>query len=76
MVTGKTYAVPNESLSTSLTNLTLGEPMRLVDLFVRYSWGNGPDYLPLITTAANSKLIEIVDPYMTTKLLKAMGCAL
>ncbi len=50
--------------------------MRLVDLLVRYSWANPDCTYPLITTCANSGLIEITDSYLLTKLLKAMGCDL
>lgn len=50
--------------------------MRLVDMLVQYSWANPDCTLPLITTAANAGMIEIAEPYLTTKLLKAMGCDL
>lgn len=50
--------------------------MRLVDLLVRFSWANPDCTWPLITTAANAGIITIEDSYLTTKMLKAMGCDL
>lgn len=50
--------------------------MRLVDLLVRFNWANPDLTYPLITVCANTGLIDIEDSYLTTKLLKAMGCEL
>lgn len=45
-------------------------------MLVQFSWDNPRCTMPLITTAANAGIIEIENSYLTTKLLKAMGCAL
>lgn len=50
--------------------------MRLVDLLVRYTWPNPACYLPLLTTCANEGIVTIEDGYLTTKLLRGMGCEL
>lgn len=50
--------------------------MKLIDLLVRYTWSNPECTYPLITVCANAGIVSIEDDYLTTKLLKGMGCEL